>query len=217
MSDIDKQPSQDKSASGSEQATSSNSIMDGKKRIAPTDPNAGTGDPTDGREQYSWNTHYPQQARTEIRSEAFYLFFILLSSNFLIFATWRGWVCSFFCLSPKEILTLKQYAYYSLSGILGGVAFGIKHFYRVIARGYWHQDRRYWRLMSPFIAMTIALVVGAMVDTTLIATRIKMSGAAYVSIGFLTGYFADNAVGKMYEIANVLFGRSVSTKAGDVK
>jgi len=216
MSDIDSQQSQEKSDSGPTQATSSNNKY-GKKGNSSTEPNTGTGDPTDGRKQYFWNSEYPPQARSEIRCEALFLFFILFISNFLIFATWRGWVDSIFNLSPKQIIILRQYAYYSSAGILGGVTFGIKYFYRVVARGYWHQDRRCWRLLSPFIASTIAFIVGAMVDSTLIATRIKMSGSAFISIGFLTGYFADNAVAKMSEIANVLFGRSVSTKAGDGK
>jgi len=54
-----------------------------------------------------------------------------------------------------------------------------------------------------------------LIDASLIGTKGPVSGAAFVSIGFLSGYFADEAVGKMYEIANVLFGKSATVKAGD--
>jgi hypothetical protein len=99
--------------------------------------------------------------------------------------------------------------------MLGGITFGIKYFYRVVARGWWHQDRRFWRFMSPFIAMIVALVVGSMIDAGLIVVTAqnRISTPAIISIGFLAGYFADEAVGKMYEVASVLFGRSDSIKS----
>ncbi len=181
------------------------------------EPNVSGGDPTDARNPYEWESRYPPQALVEIRRDAIYLFLVLIAAHFLIFATWKGWVCSLFELSSEEAFTLKRYSYYAASGMLGGVIFGIKYFYRVVARGYWHLDRRIWRIKSPFIAMTIALIVGAMISAGLITTRGPSSGAAIVSIGFLAGYFADEAVGKMYEIATVIFGKSATPKAGDGK
>ena len=62
--------------------------------------------------------------------------------------------------------------------------------------------------------MTVAFVVGAMIDASLIAAGVKLSGSAFVSIGFLAGYFADQAVAKMYEVACVLFGISARTRSG---
>ena len=180
-------------------------------------PNAGAGDPTDGREAYEWATRYPRIAWVQIIWEALYLIVIFLISLFIIFATWKGWACSFLSASPGEALTLKKYIYYAASGMLGGVAFGIKYFYRVVARGYWHQDRIIWRLKSPLLAMALAFVVGALIDASLIPTRGPSSDAAFVSIGFLVGYFADKAIAKMYEIADVIFGASATKKAGNGK
>ena len=182
-----------------------------------SDPNGGAGDPTDGRQSYEWPTHYPRTAWVQITWEAVYLIVIFLISFFIIFATWKGWVCSFFSASPGEALTLKKYAYYVASGMLGGVAFGIKYFYRVVARGYWHQDRIIWRLKSPLLAMALAFVVGALIDASLIPTRGPSSGAAFVSIGFLVGYFADKAIAKMYEISDVIFGASGAKKTRNGK
>lgn len=179
--------------------------------------NAGTSDPTDDRKAYEWVTGYPRQAWVEIVLEAIFLVILLSCSLLLIFATWKGWVCSQLSVPPEQALTLNKYAYYVASGMLGGATFDIKYLYRSVARGYWHQDRRLWRLMSPLIAMTVALIVGAMIDAGLMATRASISGAALVSIGFLAGYFADHAVGKMYEIAMVIFGKSMAVKDGDGK
>lgn len=188
-----------------------------REDVRHSEPNAGSGDPTDGRKEYEWETKYPKHAKIEIRLEAIYLFVIFLLSNLTIFAIWIGWACNWLSLTPEQATTFKRFAYYAAAGMLGGVTFGIKYFYRVVARGYWHQDRRIWRLMSPFLSMTIALIVGLMLDASMIASTPPSSGAAILATGFLSGYFADQAVAKMYEIAEVVFGKSAATKAGDGK
>lgn len=182
-----------------------------------TEPNAGAGDPTDGRKPYEWTTRYPPEAVFHIRLEAAYLFLLFITSYLLLFAAWKGWVSYFVQLTPEESMTLKKYMYYSAAGLLGGVTFGIKYFYRVVARGYWHLDRRIWRLKSPLLAMTLAFIMGAMIDASWLTSKGSVSGATIVSTGFIVGYFTDQAVAKMYEIANVVFGRSTTTKAGDDK
>jgi hypothetical protein len=179
--------------------------------------NTGSSDPTDGRKRWEWETRYPPQAVSEIRWEAIYLLILMFFALLVIFATWKEWVSNILSVPPESVLTLKQYTYYTASGMLGGVTFDIKYFYRSVARGWWHQDRRIWRMMSPFLAMTIALIVGAMIDAGLMATQASISGAASVTIGFLAGYFADHAVGKMYEIAMVIFGKTAAVKNGDGK
>lgn len=181
------------------------------------DPNAGTRDPTDGRARYDWKTRYPRKAKCEILLESIYLSIIFFISFFLIFTIWKGWFSSLILVSAEDILILKKYGYYALSGMLGGITFSIKYLYRVVARGYWHQDRRIWRLMSPFQAMTLSFIMGAMIDASFIPAQRPTSGAATISIGFLVGYFADEAIGKMYEIAKVIFGRTASPKTGDGK
>lgn len=180
-------------------------------------PNAGTGDPTDGREPFEWETKYPKQARKEILLEFIYLSVIFAASFIGIFAIWKGWVSNLLNISNPGITVFKKYGYYSMSGLLGGVTFGIKYFYRVVARGYWHQDRRIWRIKSPFLSMAIAFIVGAMIEASLMSSNSTTSGASIISIGFLAGYFADQAVAKMYEIAEVVFGKSAAIKDGDDK
>lgn len=173
---------------------------------------AGSFDPTDGRVPYQWETLYPRKAVREIRLESVFLFLLLFLSLFLIFANWQGLLFSHLQVPNGALFSLKKYTYYATAGMLGGVVFGIKFFYRAVARGYWHQDRRIWRIMSPFLAMTLAFAIGALIDANLFATRGPSSGPAFVSIGFLTGYFADQANAKMCEIANVIFGSTASKK-----
>jgi hypothetical protein len=173
------------------------------------------GDPTDGRRRWDWISKWDPIARREIKWEGCFLFVIFLFSVVFLFMTWQNWISSWLSHSPEESLILRRYSFYSASGMLGGITFGIKYFYRVVARGWWHQDRRFWRFMSPFIAMIVALVVGSMIDAGLIVVTAqnRISTPAIISIGFLAGYFADEAVGKMYEVASVLFGRSDSIKS----
>ena len=213
----DSQQNNEKNSCGSGQDLSPDTASTPGVSYPHIDPNAGSGDATDGRKRYQWTTGYPPEALTEIRWESIYLLFVFLFSLSLIFATWMGWIASLLLLTPEQAITLKKYAYCAASGMLGGVTFGIKYFYRVVARGYWHQDRRIWRLMSPLIAMTVALIIGTMIDASLIATREPTSGAAVLSIGFLVGYFADKAIAKMYEIANVIFGPIATKKADNGK
>ena len=111
-------------------------------------------------------------------------------------------------LTDDEGVTFNKYMYYVSSGFLGGVVFGMKYLYRVIARGFWHQDRKAWRMMSPFIALAVSFVVGVLVEASMIVAEKPSLTPTIISIGFLSGYFADEAVGKMYEIASVIFGKS---------
>ena len=58
----------------------------------------------------------------------------------------------------------------------------------------------------------MALVVGCMVVSGYINAQQTPSTAAEICIGFIAGYFADEAVGKMSEVATALFGSSSKAK-----
>ena len=49
-----------------------------RARYPYSDPNAGTGDPTDGRKRYDWHTRYPPAALKEIFWESIFLVFVFL-------------------------------------------------------------------------------------------------------------------------------------------
>lgn len=164
-------------------------------------------DPTDGRKQYDWESRYSSQARTEIKWEAVYLGGIFILAYLLMLLVWNNFTVSLLpAISPERASTFRKYAFYAVAGLLGGAAFGIKLFYRMVARGLWHQDRRIWRIKSPFLGMTLAFITGAMLESSVMKMEKMCSTPGIVSIGFLVGYCADTASAKMIDIANAIFG-----------
>ena len=158
---------------------------------------------TDGREPYDWESKYPLEARKK--------FFSLVG----LFLNWCGIFSNLLKVGAEQVVSSEVFEgtiLYFFSGLLGGTIFGIKYFYRVVARGYWTQDRRYWRIFSPWVSSCIALVVGCMVVSGYINADQNPSIAVGTCIGFIAGYFADEAVGKMSEVATALFGSNTKAK-----
>ena len=170
-------------------------------------------DNTDGRERDNVKSRYTESIKKEIWAEAIFLIFLVTTCFILLFCTWIGLIFDIVTVPEELKSSAKRYLYFSLSGMLGGLTFGMKYFYRVVARGWWNQDRRIWRLMSPIISAIVALMVGVLIEASFINTEKILNGTTVISIGFLSGYFADEAVGKMYEIANVIFGTNNSKKS----
>ena len=169
---------------------------------------------TDGRNQYDWESRYPENARKEMKSEAIYIGIILFVSFVLLICIWCGLIGRIgghIGLESKIVTSLEGIILYFFSGLMGGTIFGLKYFYRVVARGYWSQDRKYWRIFSPWISACIAFVVGCMVLSGYINAAQSPSFATEICVGFITGYFADDAVGKMSEVATALFGSGNKT------
>ena len=175
----------------------------------PTLPNEIDGVNTDGRAQLDWRSKYDADAVSQIRFDATYIAILLLLALSSIFLTWRGTAHALMasgCASCSAA-TFNKYSYFFLGGFLGGVLFAVKYLYKVVARQYWNMDRRLWRLFSPFLSGGLALVVGALIDSGVLGLTVKVaSGAAYLSYGFITGYFADRAIDKMQEVAETVFG-----------
>lgn len=163
---------------------------------------------TDEREPFDWKTKYPIEARKQMRYEAIYLAVLFVMSFTLLLINCLGKFKALFTLTEEYTYQLEYFIYFSSSGLLGGVIFGMKYFYRVIARGYWTQDRIYWRIFSPFISMSVACIVGVMTSSGILNTHNNSSSSGAIAFGFFAGYFADEAVGKMYEIATLLFGKT---------
>lgn len=174
---------------------------------------------TDGRKQYDWESKYPECAQKEMKKEAIYIAIILIIAfSLLIFIVGRliDKVGNLIGLEAKKTASLEGVIIYFFSGLLGGTIFGLKYFYRVVSRGYWSQDRKYWRFFSPWISACVAFVVGCMVLSGYINATQAQSFAAEICVGFITGYFADEAVGKMSEVATALFGSNSKTDPNKV-
>jgi len=170
-------------------------------------------DETDGRLRYEWESRYPR-CQGQIWCEAAAVAGIQILALLLLCAVWSGSLADLSGWAFCRNATFKRYGYFLLGGVLGGTLFGIKYLYHVVARGYWHQDRRLWRVLSPLLAGTLALVTGALVDAGLLGLSLNSQrGASYVAIGFITGYFSDKALAKMTEIADVIFGTRDATKS----
>lgn len=174
---------------------------------------------TDGRKQYDWESKYPECAQKKMKKEAIYIAIILIIAFSLLIFIVGGLidkVGNLIGLEAKKTASLEGVIIYFFSGLLGGTIFGLKYFYRVVSRGYWSQDRKYWRFFSPWISACVAFVVGCMVLSGYINATQTQSFAAEICVGFITGYFADEAVGKMSEVATALFGSNSKTDPNKV-
>jgi hypothetical protein len=177
-------------------------------------PNVGTADPTDGKDRYQWESLYPQGAQKIIHREATYLVCVFIVALLFILASWKGTPGDILNVTGQSALTLRKYCYYVGAGSLGGAVFGIKYLYRVVARGYWHMDRQMWRYLSPLVSLGVAFAIGALIEASMFSGHAPRSSAAVVGTGFLIGYFADQAIAKMFEVATVLFGSTGKSSEG---
>lgn len=172
-------------------------------------PNEIDGVNTDGRRRLDWKAKYEPEALSAIRLDAAYVAVSMVAALASVFLVWKGSAFDFLAgdCSTCSRLTFAKYAYFFVGGYLGGVLYGMKYLYKVVARGYWNMDRRLWRLFSPFLSGGMALVVGALVDSGVLGLSLKAAtGAAWFSYGFIAGYFADRAIDKMQEVAETVFG-----------
>ncbi|MFC3660507.1 hypothetical protein [Luteimonas notoginsengisoli] len=162
----------------------------------------------DERERFFWESRYPPVAVARIRLDAAYVVCVFLLSLGGLLITWRGDLFDLVGCQSCSRVTLGRYSYLFFAGLLGGSLFGLKYLYKVVARGWWNLDRELWRFFSPWLAGGMALGVGALANAGLFGFTVNdsPSGASFVSLGFIAGYFADSASRKMQEIADTLFG-----------
>ncbi|MYZ45188.1 hypothetical protein [Schauerella aestuarii] len=164
-------------------------------------------DERDGRHVGGYKSIYPPEIQKQIWLETGGVVLISLGSLLAIFLLWAGVFDSQFCSSCSRP-AFKRYGYFFLGGIFGGTLFGIKYLYHVVAKGYWHQDRRLWRVLSPLLSGSLAFIVGVLTQAGLMGVRVGGGASTYIGLGFITGYFGDKALAKMTEIADVIFGTS---------
>lgn len=164
---------------------------------------------TDGRKKGEWQTRYIDTLPRVVHVlEALYLFILYVFSFALIILNYKGFIVEFLNIAPEKSVIFTRMFYCCVSGLLGGTVFTTKWFYRSIARGYWNIDRIYWRLFTPLISLVFAFALGCILNETII----HGDGFSAASLGFLSGYFSDQAAGKMSEVATVLFQTTVTDK-----
>ena len=164
-------------------------------------------DPSDGREIGHWESRYPSEARKAINWEKRYLL-ILLSIvaviGFLLGVQYKSQIieCDFATSSKVH-----SYLFAWIGGLLGGIVFACKWLYHSVARGLWNEDRRIWRVVSPHLSGIVALIFVIIFSSSITPNAEIYSIHKSCGIGFLVGYFSDNAIGKLSELANVFFAK----------
>lgn len=168
-------------------------------------------DLTDSRERWDWSSKWDKAARRWIRVEAIYLAMLFLCLVGTMLLVWKKSLQIRLKLDDATYRTFEKYAMALLSGTLGGLVFGIKYFYHVVAHGRWHKDRVYWRLGSPFISGAVAFVTVVLIraDFVPILDRTKFDElTAIVGVAFVFGYFSDLAIGVLANFAERVSRRS---------
>ncbi|KVU01935.1 hypothetical protein WK75_24140 [Burkholderia ubonensis] len=174
-------------------------------------------DEADGRSVHDWKSRYPHEARVQIRWEAATVAAISIGSLAMVFFVWSGLFVKWTGCDVCTRHAFSRYGYFFFGGVLGGTLFGIKYLYHVVAKGFWNQDRCLWRVLSPLLAGSLAFIVGALTDAGFLGLTISASKApAFLSLGFITGYFGDKALAKMTEMADVIFGTRDAPKPSRV-
>jgi len=164
-------------------------------------------DYTDSRELGDWRSRYDKEALKSIRWEAAYLTIVLAVVVAGMFLSWLGTPQRALGLSEQRSLTFTQHALAALSGVFGGVIFAMKWLYHSVAKQLWNIDRRLWRYFIPVIAGSLAFAMilvtesFGFLDPNLVATNSRTT-----AFGFLVGLFSDNALAKLAEVAQTLFG-----------
>ena len=171
-------------------------------------------DPSDGRADYEWESRYPTEARRRIAVEACYLTLVLLAAPVALFLLWTGQLDS--VLGIKDDPTHQTVARYGcswLAGTVGGSLFAIKWLYHTVARGRWHADRLYWRLLTPHLSGGLAFGIYAIASSSIFVVFNQdqlESGPTLVGLSFLVGLFSDNATAALARLADRLFGERQS-------
>lgn len=170
---------------------------------------------TDGRERWAPASKYPAAARKQQRWEGAYLLAIIgvsLSGAIAWAAGLAQQLCAWASIDERAGEIIAQWLLLAFSGLLGGTVYGAKWLYHAVAKGLWHEDRRLWRFLSPWISMGAAFGVGALLQAGVL--RAAPPAAAtwdpnyLIAIGFLIGYLADKALAKMKDVTEVLFGET---------
>ena len=175
-------------------------------------------DPTDSRKDGDWKSIYPTEARKGIRWETLYLVMLFAICVYGVFSIIYKTLAASepCCLFTKNgegtnvgYCLFLGYVSAWIAGTLGGCSYSIKWMYHIVAKRRWHEDRRLWRLLSPHLSGVIALIMVFLVSSGLLQLFDKdflQHPSSVMAFSFLVGYFSDNALAKMADVADTLFG-----------
>ncbi len=135
----------------------------------------------------------------QIKFEFIYLLSFVIISCILLFTVQVG-VVTFIDY------TTKVYLYSVIGGALGGWAYSVKWFYRVIGRGKdnqlrwtWETNKFYWRISVPILSgiSSLALFTLAVSNILPFIKIEEFTGSSSFGFSFLVGYFTDVIFSKL--------------------
>lgn len=191
--------------------SSTEPVQESQIKTAPIDPKD---EYTDGRKPWEWESKFPPTARVEIRREAKLLVAglvacIVLSGSFLALGDQFLELPVAFTATPLTFSVSAKLLALFFTGCVGGITFSIKWLVHAAATGKWHQDRRYWRLLIPWLGGVYALALLALASGGYVGAQtsdpVKLASAS-PALAFLIGYFSDGVSGLLSNIANAVFG-----------
>lgn len=178
--------------------------------VLPNVPPFSQAGPTDNRQPLDWRSKYSEpEAKRGILLEAIYVAFLLFILPVSMLVLWLGYPKNWLHLNDQTYNPVLRYGLAWLAGVLGGTLFDTKWLYHSVARQIWHLDRRLWRFFVPHISGGLAFVVIALIGSGLLRIfdyKAVESLPMIIGIGFLVGYFSDDSIRKLREVADTLFG-----------
>src|SRR5207302_2795773 len=150
-------------------------------------------------------TRYCPDASKGIRIEALVLTGYLLITIAAISTLYMEGPKALLSLTESKYLNISRYGYAFFGGFLGGTMFSLKWLIHTVAKAIWNEDRRLWRFLVPVNSGFLAFAVVILIDSGLFSQQAMARPAAVIGVGFITGYFSDQAMGKLGELAQVLF------------
>ena len=164
---------------------------------------------TDERLKGEWKSRYPdKKAKIKQSIEACYILIVVVVAFITLLLNYIGILEDWLNIPDGKQLYFSRIVTCTLCGLLGGAIFDMKWFYKSIAHGFWNEDRLYWRIFMPIISLSLAFCLACIFKDNIV---VYGDGFSAATIGFLSGYFSDEAVGKMAEVAKVLFNTKTMT------
>jgi len=170
---------------------------------------------TDNRGLFKPKSKYPQQYLKPQRIEGWYIAGLLALSLLTLAAVGLGLMDKLLraiCVDAAIVTAARKYEWICGGGLLGGTVYAAKWLYHAIAKGLWHEDRKTWRYLSPWISLGTTVGIGSLIDAGFMKSAVgelsTTSAAGLTGMGFLIGYLSDRFLAKMKEVTQVLFGES---------
>jgi hypothetical protein len=150
-----------------------------------------------------------------IRTEAIYVGAIGLLAPLMMLVVALGWPMGPLGLSEARWMAISHWMYAWLGGLLGGSLFAMKWMYHSVAKGLWNQDRRLWRIFTPLLSAGVGftvVVLSASRVLPLFGADVVGTNAGAVGISVFIGYFSDQAISRLADLAEGHLGRRAPIK-----